>query len=268
MMKHQQGMTILEIMLVLVIVSILILMGIRQYQNYLLDRDVAQTKYNVNVLFEGLKKYYQRHCRGLYSSTHDNYDGNLNPLNTSAQKANFALDITRDLVKANFLEPWSPKVTSIVGNNTYITQFNYGPLSNPQMNVCWNFTGKDEGKQCVAGALPSKALLWRAQVAILLSANIAKTKADADKYQRLLGADCVSTLNNKMVTPCSQNPSVTKDFYLVWERLPSFATQETTSPLWLSTPRLQQFNRQYTNDTYYEYTNPTYGQGQYYLCGG
>lgn len=257
----QQGVTLLEILLVLTIASMLILMGLRQYRVYVLDRDVAQTKFNVNLLFDGLKKYYQRHCRGLYDAARDTYDGKLYEARKSGSRVD--VDIKTELVDSGFLpsSAWPLTQTSLVNNADekkpgYVAQFNYGTLS--RRYACWD-------GQCIS--LDKTVLVWRPQVAIRLPATV--TKETAEFYRKMLGADCISMVQGNFVVPCEDNPSALKDFYLVWERLPSFATEESTSSLWSSTPRLQQFNQQYTNDTLYQLNNPQDpDRDNYYLCGG
>lgn len=247
----QKGMTLLEVILVLAIASTFVAMGFRVYQGFNADRNLQQINYNVDVLFQGLKAFYSSTCSTLQVSS-------ANP---------FPIVIS-DLVANKFIEQqWPPFQSPIVDSSSYVVQFNRS-TSTRNISQCY----KDVGTNVVTCSTPQEiiakntVLLWRLQVAVKVL-----DVAQAENYRAMLGANCVSSLVGSIVTPCSASPNPAGG-YLVWERLPSFATPNASSAYWPSIHGVLQFKRQYTNDDFYAFTTNdiTYNGGAYqnYLCGG
>ena len=109
--------------------------------------------------------------------------------------------------------------------------------------------------------------MWQAQVAIELSDT-----ETAETYKNLLNGDCLSSLQGGIVQPCASNAV---GHYVVWERLPSFASPNSESGYYETNPTGKQFTQMYT--TYpggyligSQGTIPTTSgttQPQYFLCG-
>jgi hypothetical protein len=105
-------------------------------------------------------------------------------------------------------------------------------------------------------------VFWEIQVTVKLSDPNAGVR-----LKGVLGADCFSDT----ATDC--NASVQKPSYLIWKRVPAFASPKTTSILWGSLSDFKEFTMQYTHDPMYELSNPngyagTTTSDYYYLCGG
>ena len=58
------GITIFEVLLVLVIASLFIVMGLKQYQSYKFDANINQLEYNIDQLFGAMAGYYRANCDG------------------------------------------------------------------------------------------------------------------------------------------------------------------------------------------------------------
>ncbi|MHB1946679.1 MAG: prepilin-type N-terminal cleavage/methylation domain-containing protein [Gammaproteobacteria bacterium] len=250
MRKHQLGVTLLEILLALAIGAAVILMGIQQYRQYQTQQSLAQLQFNVDQLFQGLSFYYVNYCSSLSTSS-----------------TTYPLNVHTDLEVPGYLsthwQSYNPLINNTDTANNYIVQFNIstGTPPNRYENACWNFTGKASDLTCTTPqATQASVYLWRAQVAIEFPST-----ANMTALKNLLVADCISDLSGSAVTPCDSSPPAT-GHYLVWERLPSFATSSSSSGLWTSIPVLQEFNLQYTHDQMYEFQNSTYSSSQNYMC--
>jgi type II secretory pathway pseudopilin PulG len=261
----EQGITLLEIMLVLAIAASFLMVGLRQYQLLQKDQDAQEVRYNVDRLFQALSHFYRVNCRipsggSASSSSYGMLDPSHNPVPTNP----FVVTITSMLSTPGYLADWPFPDNSIASSSQYVTQFSrststrYIYTYSPQQGITTPST-----PQPIAKA--NSVIQWRAQVALDM-----KTPALAQLYKGVLNADCISTTSGSGVLPC---PGDALGTWLVWERLPSFASPELTSSLWVSLPVLNQFNNQYTNDDNYAFTidDTTWNtQSGYetYLCGG
>lgn len=66
MLNNQQqhkGMTLLELLLVLIIAASIIFLGINRYQLYKRQKDIEVLRQNVNSLFQATNTYYRLNCR-------------------------------------------------------------------------------------------------------------------------------------------------------------------------------------------------------------
>lgn len=277
LLSSQEGMTLLELMLVLAISGAILVSGLNLYQSFMVDVNAQQLKYNVDVLFQGLANYYKSNCiQYINQSGTLTKSGTLDP-DTGSIKNPFPIDPAADLSSAGYLaapypfvqnplvaapptvDPTNPSPPA--PNPNYVTQFNLvyipGTVNEPQRVI-----NMSSGTQWSAGNI----VLWKAQVAVQLSTAAAKS---AQAYKGMLGADCVSTYDasSNSVTPCetAQGGTAQTGTYLVWERLPSFASPETVSDVWPSMPTVTQFTQMYTT---YPISLLINGQTQNYLCGG
>lgn len=267
-----QGVTLLEIMLVLVIASTVIIMGLRAYMGYKKDNDFRVVENNVNTVFQAMGQYVRANCAGP--------NGALFPNLTATPKVdpNVIVGITPvTLVTKGFLAKWPLQFSALVDNSdatSYILQFN--PTLSSTMNVV-SCDSQTDSSTCTTTPMPLTAnvqsLIWNAQVAIKIrSTDEATIKAAAAR----LGADCISTLAGttpETIQKCTPTPlpfPASGPAYLVFERLPSFAAPTINSPLSQSMPLVKQFNMQYTHDPMYEFNlgNSTASGTQYYVCGG
>lgn len=234
--KHA-GVTLIEIILVIVIGAAIIILGMRQYQSFRIDADVQQLKYNVDMIFQAMADYYQANCKG----------GTLDPTSPFFAGTNpVPIDITtlrnQAFLTANLL--LSPIIESTGPGGGYILQFNRVTPDPDRM----------------IGSIPiGKIVLWKAQVAAQFTDD-----AKALRYRNLLAAECTSALTGNAVSPCTSGSAGN---YVVWERLPSFAVPASGSGYGLSNARLKQFNQMYTTYPILYLTSGFKTSSQYYLCG-
>lgn len=291
--KKLQGMTLLEVMLVLLIGASITVMGIRVYQSWVLQSNIEQVKSSVDTLLSSVANYYQAVCGQTSSPV-------LSPTSINPVVINISTTLM-GLPGGSGSGPVtvSPKylISSIIPNPLLDTTAATGSLQgyyaqlNPisgamQTYACWNFgtstygtsvkydtgpyntsnvvcSNKPQPSTPTYAPLPSPAavIVWKAQVAVKLRSDL-----NAATYQQLMAADCTSSLSGTGgVAPCKDN---TPGQYLVWERLPSLASPDTSSGYWISMPGIKLFKRQYEHDQMLELTGSTGTGSQYYLCGG
>lgn len=250
---HQaSGVTILEAMLSLAIAASIILFGMQMYQQYKIQADAFSLKYNVDQLLVAMAHFYQANCPPggafWYSKTAPITSTYWVVLQSSAGQANLLPYLSSSW------QPSNPLVSS------YSMQFNPSQMTRSQY-ACYNATNNPINVGCTTPTAVQSGqqtvLLWQMQVAVQL-ANPDYTKA----ISGMIGADCVSD------NPGGCNNSAANPSYLIWQRSPSTATTDIKSPLWLTTPRVNEFNLQYTHDVMYEISNASYANTQYYYCGG
>lgn len=229
---NQSGLTLLEVLLVLVLITTIVLFSLRQYEIFKLDAEVKQVRANVDNLLQAGANYYQANCN-------HNLDSNQTILPISVNTLQ-----DQDFLTA-ILAP-SP----LIDDKTYVVQLN---KVKDDPNRMMNLTPTT---QVPVG----KIIIWRIQVAAKL-----KDEKQAETYKNLLGADCLSNANGGSVTPCES--AVSQGNYAVWERLPSFASAEAQSDYWVSNPLLKQFNQMYTTYPILSLTNQFKTSHQDYRCG-
>lgn len=236
--QKQIGITLVEVMLVLVIGMSLIVFSIRQYQAWQRDTDLDRLSYNVDQLFQAMSGFYYANC-GL--------TGRLSPTTSSPVLVN----MTNDLITPKFMDalPPNPFVTATTG---YVLQFNQYTQDRNIDITC--------GTNCSTPRKIGTIVRWSAQVSVLVNdtANVAA-------YQQRLQATCLSSLNGSTVYPCSANRTGN---YLVWERIASLPTgrYDVNSTFWPVMPLVQQFNQMYTTSPILNLTG-TSGANQYFYCG-
>lgn len=270
MMKRYSGVTLLEVMLVLIIGASMIYFSLMQYQSYRHDADAAQVQANVNAIFQAMSGYYRQNCDqnpSTYTAPagtqvgHTNY-GELNPLRTGFTTP-LGINIQTDLRDNGFLTTnfplYNPLVNNSAGTNGYLAQFNLGTPST-QRQICG--TGP---AACTTPMDIGAITTWIAQVAVQIynptnNANVALA------YLKILGGDCLSTASGNLVTPCVAGSLGTGNF-VVWSRLPSNANIGAKSDFWTIMPTVNQFKQMYTTYPILNLTNGSSTSNQNYLCG-
>jgi type II secretory pathway pseudopilin PulG len=274
--KTEVGITLIEIMLVLVIAASLLYMGMQQYYSYKRDADVYQVRANVNAIFHGAAKFYRAQCYGSIDPNTRKLISGTGLLNLSATPPPtnpYILNIATDLIATGYLPPntivLSPLVDSSVGTDGYVVQFN--EYTQP-VNACQTGTGAwgpTPAMGCTTNARVGTLVIWKTQIAVQL-----QDATTAAQYLALLDGDCLSSLESSTtgttaVTPCANNP--VPGNFVVWERLPSASniTLESISPTWISVPTAQRFTSMYqTADTTYLMSVSHSPEVQYFYCGG
>jgi type II secretory pathway pseudopilin PulG len=287
MKKNLIGLTLIETMLVLSIAAFLILLGMRQYQQYRIDASFVQVKKNVDVLFQALGQYYQANCRNVSDEAISSLTGkpatstkgdlapggNLNVDYTLTNKA-YLIDI-QQMVQNHYLPPNWQTITPIVDTDSYVANFIF-MLGTKQMYACWNYYTTSSTVQCNTALYfpsstdvgptdiqPDQVAFWLVQVSAHVYNDTDGSKTLA--YLGPTGANCASG------SPDTCDGSTTPS-YLIWQQLPTKSGSKINSDLWVSQQQEAMFNQQYTHDVMYEFANPNYAPtgsniDYYYLCG-
>lgn len=286
-----KGVTLLEVLLVLAVISSIIILSIRQYQIYRLDADVHQVRFNIDQLTNAAAGYYQANCTN---------GGTLDP--DSSPTSPYVINVTSDLINKGFLPAnalgYSPLIDNASPLGAYQVQFN--KYTTPRQ-VCvrgTNATGITPSAGCTSALQIGTLVIWKIQVAVLLNDSTL-----AQQYQNLFLADCVSTKSATGIVSCSQSASFSAlcqfyrnippndplyaiynslannmgcptsgssasyNNYVVWERLPSFATPDTQSPFWQTNPLVQQFTQMYSTYPITYLTGANHTTEFQYFCG-
>lgn len=242
--QKQKGVTLLEILLVLAIASSLLLLGVRQYTQYKRDQYPDDLKLKISQLFQAAANYYKANCES-----------------GSLSSASLGVSDLKDFLPAQ----WS-SVNPLVSPDQYVIQFNESTVDVRFIYACYN--GACSDPEPISSTTKNNTS-YQLQVAVKLADS---SMASMLSYKALLGADCISDLNGKQVTPCGATTAGTGP-YLVWTRSPSLAMFNSNSNLWPSVHTVNQFKLQYTHDPMYEMANPTAtspldSRDVYYQCGG
>lgn len=270
--KANKGVTILEILLVLVIGSVLLIMTIRQYRSFQIDSEARQIKYNADALFVAMSYFYKAECYG-HGSVDDYGDnkfkpGKLNPDNNKYQE-NIDISIPNDLIDGNYLRQTLPLVSLVdtsVGTNGFITQFNMDDSKKRKVCIEGNkATGTTSASGCDESKVIGKIVTATIQVSVKM-----RDQDTANTYLKILNGDCLSTPGgHNTVNPCSSSNGT--GLYIVWERLPSFASPNAQGSNSSGNVIVNQFTQEYST---YPVTylissggdSPS-GENQYFLCG-
>jgi Tfp pilus assembly protein PilE len=277
--NSQKGITLLEVMLVLTLAAFVMVMSIRMYIGREREANIAALQLEVDQIFLAMGNYYRANCR----LDKNNLNPNTMPAASTLIRAVVGTATGSTPSLANFITlpanlttlPMNPLVTSTSANTDmgYIAQFNSQAPQSVVATSCVILTpGTPATTACSAGATPTttnaQSLVWQIQVSVDVGslASVLATR---------MGADCVSSTNptldknnNTVVYPCSAHQSGT---FLVWTRLPSYASPQMQSPLWQTMPLIKQFNQQYTQDPMYQLSGGTNEGGNgdsFYICGG
>lgn len=307
LIKSVKGFTLIETILVVAVAGGLVMLGLQAYQQPNTQAQFNALQYNVDLLFQAMRAYHASNCRGTYNASQAitaGTAGTLNPASGVDTTVPFPIsNIATGLGPVSgggpgYLPKWPLPPNIFIGadpvNNpsfpVYVVQFNPDTVSQISYNACTALayagtppntlacTSNNPITPSSAPASPSTGqaavLIWRAQVAAQVynpGVTPAQYQVLVQTYAYQTGADCVSSWNGTYVKPCSTNPvAPVTNAYLVWERLPSYASSGMTSTFWQSVPLLKQFNLQYEHDQMYEFNVGYTGAStpQYYLCGG
>jgi hypothetical protein len=260
--KNQQGVTLIEIILVLVIALAITFLSVQQYLAYRHDANIMQIRYNVDTLFQALTNYFRANCRS--NSSFNTYN------------AGVSVPVTLPtLTSGGYLTssiPANPLVDGTGQGAGYITQFNQYQMTStgvypylPQRTA--TLSTASGGNTVSTGYIT----VWQAQVAVNLN-NPTNDPNVALAYQEELGADCLSDMTSAgwsggyVVTACEFSPIAAN--YVVWTRAPTSSLGSNgSSPYWLSLPVLKEFTQLYTTDPILILTDQTQTASQYYVCG-
>lgn len=252
--RVNQGVTLVEMLLVLTIAGIILLLSLEQYKTWSLDAEISELNNNVDLLFLAAAGYYHANC---------NQGGALDPtIATNPQPINITTQlITPGFLSASFPAP-NPLVDSTGPGGGYIVQYNefliprYMPVCTDPP-ACTTSTPEQIGT----------TVIWQIQVAVLMKNTSSGALSANLNY---LQGQCLSTTGSGgTVVPCSAtNPTGN---YVVFQRLPSYPSSQwnSGSPYWLSDPLLQQFNQMYTTNPMSDLTNQSHTpEYQYFYCSG
>lgn len=256
-------------MLVILIGASIAIFGLRQFEQYQKNQYAIQLRLTVDSLLEALGSYYQANCE----------TGTLSPKSMTFPPSPIGFDdggtLLDDLQNGYLPDSvlfLNPIVDNKATNQGYAVQLNFFQSTNPAQpgrhtKVCYSFWGTSTAAGCSDTPAPTPNTMiigWQIQVAVKI-----KDPTTIMNYVALTGADCaVPDLTPGVPADCGTGVGSTKALnYLIWQRLPSFASSAINSSLWLSNPLVKQFNEQYTHDEMYElYMNNTTSP-YYYLCG-
>ena len=121
-LQRHQGVTLIEVMLVLVIGAVILLLSLDQYFVFRRDADVQQLKYNVDTLFQALSEYVQANCA---NTNPNNPTISNSPLNPRTTQGTAILSVSQ-LITAGYLKqslPQSPLINyanSADGSGYYV----------------------------------------------------------------------------------------------------------------------------------------------------
>src|SRR3990167_6219050 len=127
--SRMQGVTLIEVMLVIAIATSLTLMVMKQYQMMKRDSDVQQVNYNVDQIMDAAARYYQANCRVQVDATTGQVvgtAGTLDPAHAPPPSNPFIITVAA-LRAAGYLTavlPPNPIVNEAGANNGYMVQFN------------------------------------------------------------------------------------------------------------------------------------------------
>lgn len=260
MKARNSGMTILEVLLVLMIGASIIMLSLRQYASYRRDADAVRVLANVNAIFQAMSAYYRTNCYGTVDSNQKLIPGTLNPAKyyPSTTPINKTLDIQTELIDTGFLPltkfPLNPLVNSAgAGMNGYVAQFNRVEPPTDRTICSSNTTPCPPANIIPVG----KVIVWRAQVAVEL-----KNPATARQFFNILAGDCRSTSGT---TECKDSTNTGN--FVIWERVPTSSNTKTLSSYWVTMPTVTQFTQMYTTNPMSSLTNGSATDTQYYVCG-
>jgi len=290
--RRQAGVSLGEVILVLVIVGMVFGMGIQQYVVYQRDVNLRQIVANVNTISQAAANYYYANCFGKTDPGAGTViPGTLNP--GSSPSNPFTLNMTNDLVTPGYLTttiPLNPLIDSSGANNGYVVQ--YTRTDTPSM-LCI-----DSG--CSKKTQIGTTVSWNMQVAVKLS-----NPDLASQYSKITNATCVSSqkgtdgvascdtasnyaaicsyyrsipasspyytrfssMANNLGCPASSSSNAYNNF-LVFESKPSAYGVDNLPTLWQTNAVVKQFTQGYRTNPISNLTssshNPEY---QYFLCG-
>lgn len=296
---HENGLTLLEMLLALAIAALILIMGFRLILFWQKQMTFTEVNYNIDTLFKSQQAYYNAQCFGIYvpgnAKVADAPNGE-NPW-SGYQYASGRLTPMQFVGNAPVPNPVNNNSFYYPGSVANLIERHYlaGNPSNPDnfpfapspivKDVTQTYQGYkvlhgysvffaqilQKRMQQIAGTSTPVPIgvnaVTYAGVSIWLAAEDQATR-QADL--QLLGGSCLSSL------PASncQNP-VANGQFLVWVRPANAPSQHHRSDTWVSNPQVTQFQQLYTTYpiTYLTAVTPTTNIGsnndlyfQYFLC--
>jgi prepilin-type N-terminal cleavage/methylation domain-containing protein len=120
-MQIKQGFTLIEMLLVLVVIALITLLGLGQYQRYTQTRNIVLAKNAVQSLFVAASQYYQNNCSQFYNLSTGLGNNTTITCPTGDTKACVGL--------TNFVNPFYS------GTNPYLYSITVAPYSVPNMTI-------------------------------------------------------------------------------------------------------------------------------------
>ncbi len=252
--KNQSAISLIELLLVLVVMSVIVLMGIRQYRVFEMDKLIRLEQDRIDSIFQAAEHFYQANC-------------DMKPDPAAPGKATFGILNPR----ANPANPYigdsqgANKLYNMLVSEGFLTQ-NF-PRSSISFLYAVQFVRRDSMRtiKTADGYKPIGTIVnWIIQVIMVL-----RDPSKASFYSKLLSGDCLSTSTNP-TNSCPKTGSFGN--YVVFERLPSFVSAQTGSSYWPTNPTVNQFKAMYTTYPILYLINSggntPDGTPQYFLCGG
>lgn len=253
--QSNKGVTLLEVLLVLAVIAMILALSLKQYQLFRRDGDIQQLQYNVDILFDAMVGYFRANCTKKFVQQ-PNSKGIVVVTLDNLIKGHFLVVPNGKMIPSPFLD------TSGTSQG-YALQFNQLLVNNPAKLPQRYVTLQ-------AGVNPTpvgNVSAWEIQVSVRL-----KDPQTAMQMKSFLAANCLSSGSpSNGVTTCSQ-AQLNADQYAVFERLPTFASAQYNSQLWIMSPLVRQFTQMYTTLPILILTGDSSNQNfipnQYYYCGG
>lgn len=120
-MRIKQGFTLVEMLLVLVVIALITLLGLGQYQRYTQQRNITLAQNAIPSLFVAASTYYQRNCVQFYNVSTGLGNGTVLTCPTGDSKNCIGL--------SNFVNPFYK------GTNPYLYSISVAPNSLPTITV-------------------------------------------------------------------------------------------------------------------------------------
>lgn len=264
--KGQQGITLLEVILVLVVGAGILYLSVSQYQNFRRQTDLQQVQNTVDTLFAALYKYFQAHCADQSGGVGGSL-GRFSVAQTLGINVNTL--INEGFISASDIRLNPFVLTGGVAPYGYVVQFNQKQQSAPS-GYSFALPLRQQTLQPSVGGGQKPVgymVVWQAQVA----AQLNTANATADGLMLSLHADCLSSSSTSwgqnIVLSCD---NAAGNNFAVWQRSPSFGTESGASGMWGKRANTILFLQQYTTNPILNLTDPSQiGQvnNQYYVCG-
>lgn len=255
MKQQDSGITLVEVLLVLVVGVTILVSAFKLYDRLRVDSRILELKSNVDTLFLAAANYYQVNCAK---------GGTLDP--TIATGTVKTIDITTDLITPAFLPASFPPSNALVdpaagpGLKGYVVQFNKY-LKPRYQQTCSDPPTCSTLEDTQVGTV----VIWQIQIAVKMKNTAA---AQLAAYKTYLNADCLATATGTPgSTPlCSTSPTGN---YLIFQRLPSAVmfNANAQSSFWSINPMAKQFGQMYTSNPITDLTGQDHStEYQYFYC--
>lgn len=273
-LQTQVGYTLIEVLLVFVIGMTMIGLGMQRFYQYRNEANIEKVKDTVDKLFTSMSLFYRLNCRNPTNGSGGFITagsvGVLDPNHVPPPTDPYNVLINTggaSLVQSNFLAAsyWPPGVIlfvdPLIGEKGFFTQFNKVNVNKHAPTSTFNNWVTTTPPNNIAFTQNiGNVIAWQIHIAVKLAPSVSSSLYGY--YQQRLGATCSASSSS---ATCLSDPAAGP--YMIWERLPSYAS-ETQSILKWTKPRVRAFNNlYYTDDMYYAYNSGS-SSSNLYLCGG